>query len=116
LFIKNQSLSLEERNNLPNDEFDALSQGFKEYHYKELIAELEGYAELEGIETKKSKNKHWPQNNIELRDQSLKLSLRLLNARGNSVEVTLGAHNEILYVVGTREGLERYRSLDDLGE
>jgi DNA polymerase family B len=116
LFIKNQSLSLEERNNLPDDEYEALVQGFKEYNYKELIAELEGYAELEGIETKKSKNKHWPQNNIELRDQSLKLSLRLLNARGYSVEVTNGPHNEILYLVGTREGLERYRSLDDLGE
>ena len=116
LFIKNQSLSLEERKNLPDDEYDALVQGFKEYHYKELILELGGYAELEGIETKKSKNKQWPQSNIELRDQSLKLSLRLLNARGYSVEVTHGVHNEILYIVGTREGLERYRSIDDLGK
>lgn len=116
LFIKNQSLSLEELKNLPDDEYEAVAQGFKEYHYKELISELEGYAELEGIETKKSKNKQWPQNNIELRDQSLKLSLRLLNARSYSVEITNGAHNEILYVVGTREGLERYRSLDDLAK
>jgi hypothetical protein len=116
LFIKNLSLSLEERKNLPDDEYEALVQGFKEYHYKELIIELEGYAELEGIDTKKSKNKQWPQNNIELRDQSLKLSLRLLDARGYSVNVTHCAHNEILYVVGTKEGLERYRSLDDVGK
>jgi hypothetical protein len=115
LFIKNQSLAPEELKNLPNYEYEALSQGFKEYDYKELISELEGYAELEGIEIKKS-NKQWPQNNIELRDRSLKLSLRLLNARGYSVEVTHGAHNEILYVVGTKEGLERYRSRDDLGK
>ena len=53
LFIKNQSLRLEERKNLPNDEHEALVQGFKEYPYKELIVELEGYAEHEGIETKK---------------------------------------------------------------
>ena len=26
------------------------------------------------------------------------------------------AHNETLYVVGTREGLNRYRSRDDLGK
>lgn len=116
LFIKNRNLTPEERKNLPDDEYEAFSQGFKEYHYKELIAELEEYAELEGIDTKKSKNKQWPQNNIELRDQSLKLSLRLLNARGYSVNVTHGAHNEILYVVGTKEGLERYRSLDELGK
>ena len=71
---------------------------------------------MKALRQKKSRNKQWPQNNIELKDQSVKISLRLLNARGYSVEVTHGAHNEILYVVGTREGLERYRSLEDLGE
>jgi DNA polymerase elongation subunit (family B) len=115
LFIKNQGLSHEERKNLPNDEHEALVQGFKEYRYRELISELVSYAEPEGIETK-PKNKLWPQNNRELKERSLKLSMQLLNARGYSVDVKHDTHNETLYVVGTKEGLERYRSHDNLGE
>jgi DNA polymerase elongation subunit (family B) len=98
-----------EENFAANDD-QIIKQGFKAFTFPEIYQLLSDYAESEGISTLKE-NKQWPRNNRELKDRTLAISIQLLNARGFSVDIRVNpTRNETIYILGTKEGLERYRA------
>jgi hypothetical protein len=93
-------------------ENEARQVGYKEYDYVKLNEALLAYTEYEGIKTT-GRDSRWPRNNAELKDKTLAISGDLSKSKPFSVIVKRDSknHNEIKYVIGTNEGLNRYRQL-----
>ena len=90
----------------PNDE-SIRKKGYIIFSSKELTLKLNGYAEEDEYDTKKS-NKLWPQDSQQLANRTREVSITISKNDGFVVEVRKGKHNSNEYFLGTKEAVEKY--------